>query len=139
MILRTLFPLVAGGLCALSLTRYAWLQYGPQASHPRFQCDQAVADLGTVPVGEERHYAFQIHNSGREPLEVKAMAACTVCTRLPSPTLNVPPGQAAPLPVRLATAGQRKGHQTYRILLVTNDPEHQHVILQMTGELIQPR
>ncbi len=141
----------AGRLAAASLAVALWLpsaggrriqpayaQQAPAAAGaaakaaPLAVVDRPVYDFGAVWAGEPVSHIFHLRNQGTAPLELRGYNPSCGCTvAKPSRTL-VPPGQSSELSISYDTRGEH-GRQNASVEVLTNDPLHPTLALQLTG------
>jgi hypothetical protein len=125
---------LSGLFCAIASGRYAWLAFGPGSWGPRFACAESTFDHGEVAADRIVEHEFTIRNTGRRPLRVlQAVAGCGLCLMVKAPKAEIAPGGAGVVTVALNAAKLDKGAFTKALLLKTDDPHHQNVVLYVRG------
>jgi hypothetical protein len=108
----------------------------PAAAGPRFRCDQATHDFGTVWDGDKIEHEFVIHNDGNAPLEILAVQPTCGCTLARQYDKTIVPGGQGRIEATLDTAG-RSGEVVKQINVTTNDPANGRTVLTFTGKVRQ--
>ncbi|HPS00954.1 MAG TPA: DUF1573 domain-containing protein [Candidatus Sumerlaeota bacterium] len=92
-------------------------------------------DFGSVRPGAVMTYKILLENQGDQNLTLNLkQKSCNKCIPLTLDTLKVEPGKRATLTVRYE-AGKKKGKQTPRSYLETNDPENGKMEIVMRWEV----
>jgi hypothetical protein len=79
-------------------------------------------------------HAFLIRNTGRQPMHIlRTVASCGLCLTVKAPTTEIAPGGTGVVTVALNAAKLDKGAFTKALLLKTDDPHHQNVVLYVCG------
>jgi len=97
-----------------------------------FQCEQPVADLGTVVRGDEARCKFRIENVGRSALLIHSVTpTCGSCIRVSHfPHGVIAPGDSGEIQLELLTTALR-GSIVKTVVVASNDPAQPKAILQV--------
>lgn len=95
----------------------------------------AILDLGTILVGQPRDFEIRIHNSGDYPLQ---QLSFQLPLDSPIEILGGPPSQIEPsetATIRLRLAGTQTGPLTTECTLLSDDPDHPEIVLQIQAQI----
>jgi Protein of unknown function (DUF1573) len=104
------------------------------ATSPVIQLDRKEIDAGEVFRGQPARFVFQLQNTGRSPLTIKARTTCG-CTVAKCDEL-IPPGQTGKIEAELKTSGLGVGPASKGIIVTTNDPTQKTIHLNLKAEIV---
>jgi len=108
-------------LCSMTLSASADEGDAPA---PRLLFDNKIWDFGEIQQGRRATHAFSFRNLGTAPLVIRKVRPSCGCTVVKIPTAPIPPGGRGSLDV-VFEAKTRKGFQSYRIFVFSNDAKEQ--------------
>lgn len=104
---------------------------GPQ---PRATAAEEEFDFGMMILGEEREHTFVIKNEGDAPLKLHYGDVACKCTVPEVPEEPIPPGESAEVVMTWKPLASTSAFDKWAYIW-TNDPEHEKVMLTITGEV----
>jgi hypothetical protein len=105
-----------------------------RANAPVIEFDNKNFDFGTRPTGPAIPHSFVFRNNGKSDLIIRKVHASCGCTATHPEKTTLKPGESSKIDIVFDTKG-RSGDQYKNITVITNDPEHPEVLLQVKGKL----
>jgi len=108
-----------------------------KAKAARLVIKETKYDFGSIKSGDKIQHDFIIRNEGKETLFFRKIStSCTCLTAVPS--LNeIPAGAEAKIHI-IFDSSRRRGRQSQRITMITNDPMKPTHILNLAGQIESP-
>jgi hypothetical protein len=108
----------------------------PLCCQPRIEFEETVYDWGRVLEGESVNHVFRFRNAGSELLVVPARKVISTCgcTAALVSSERLKPGESGEVRVTFDSRG-RVGPQHKAVTIVSNDPEHPTLRLDVKGEV----
>jgi hypothetical protein len=132
----TVFILMAAAAIAGCSNNYAAYAY------PKIELSATSFDFGDInPTEGKRVETFFVRNSGNAPLTIFSLSTSCGCTEAEIDALEIPPGEQAKLTVTYDPSVHRGiGGKIRRIVYIkSNDPFHEEVELELTGNVLEGR
>ena len=125
-------------LLILTLVLLVGISCAPQSKKPEtgIQFDEEVYDFGIKDEGPNIKHEFKFTNIGRKTLKIlniKTECSCTIADNLDR---SVEPGKSGKIDITFKTAGTQ-GEVTKKIILSTNIPERDTIVLTVKG-IVRP-
>ncbi|MFA6471341.1 MAG: DUF1573 domain-containing protein [Candidatus Latescibacterota bacterium] len=100
---------------------------------PKIRFDELSYDFGIVKEGVKLYHSFLFENTGNDTLKIYARSSCSCVKSYASDNINYP-GKVSFINVELNTKG-KSGHFKNDILIRTNDPKNNLVILSVSATI----
>jgi len=107
------------------------------AAAPIIKFDTTVYKFGTVKQGEVVKHEFTFKNEGKNDLIIRKVKGSWGCTAVSKTNQPIKKGETGKVSVSFNTRGKRN-KQNKTITVTTNDPNHQIILLKMSGEVVVP-
>jgi len=104
---------------------------------PTISVDEATYDFGSALEGETVVHTFVLTNTGDAVLEIEQVRPSCGCTATILSQRTLDPGDSVELRASLHTDGYGGYKISKSITVLSNDPEHPEVLLQLTGMIIE--
>lgn len=105
-------------------------------SAPKAEFDKTIADFGKMSTGEEKKAVFTLKNVGDEPLEITKVFSVCDCTKIVKSSYpKIAPGKSEPIEIVFDSTGLT-GRLMKRILVKTNDPEQERLMLTVQADVL---
>jgi Protein of unknown function (DUF1573) len=108
----------------------------PGESEPRVSVDGPQFDFGTMQRGTTMSHDFLFHNTGHGPLTLRVGNTSCKCTLGSVPDAPIPPGGQVSVKLEW-TAKINAGPFRQTATVITNDPTHSRVELQVDGKVTE--
>jgi len=123
------------GLMGAAIAAMFWL--GHAGVGPKAIVDHLSWDLGVIESGKELGHTFIVRNAGQVPLRLMPGPKLCACTVTGLPDEPIPPGGQAEVKMGFTEVAKRDelkpGHFSKGIRVLTNDPEHPDILLELTA------
>ncbi len=104
---------------------------------PTIEFEKTVFDFGKIATGQKGTAVFAYKNTGKSPLEITKTTAICTCTRVVRASIPpIAPGASEKVEIAFDSSGY-EGKVQKRVLVKTNDPAHEKIMLTVQAE-IQP-
>ena len=104
---------------------------------PRLAVSEEVWDFGTIQEGDTVTHVFKLENTGTSELVIRNVRTTCGCTAAMLSSTNIAPGASGDLEVTFNSKG-RPGYNEKSVYIDTNDPQRQHIRLQIDGHVKSP-
>lgn len=101
---------------------------------PVIEFENKIFDFGTGETGKEIKYSFVFSNKGKSDLVIRKVHASCGCTATNPEKSLLKPGETSKIDIVFNTES-RVGDQFKSITVISNDPEHPEIMLQVKGKL----
>lgn len=102
---------------------------------PNIKFLNPVHDFGTAVPGERVKHEYYFTNTGNDTLIIRRVQASCGCTGTMLGKKEIAPGDTSKIAINFNTRG-RKGKQYKTITVISNDPDHSSIVLQLKGTLV---
>jgi hypothetical protein len=103
---------------------------------PVISFDNTDYDFGKVKSGEAVTYSFTFRNEGKRDLIIRKTKSSCGCTATAPADKVIKKGKSSKIDIRFDTHG-RVGRQHKTVTVITNDPAHPQIILNVHGEVVK--
>lgn len=107
-----------------------------EETDPTAVVDNAEFDFGNIEQNTEVSHTYIIKNTGDKDLEIKRTRTTCGCTVAQPSKKLVKGGDQVEIQVTFS-AGARRGPQTKKITVFTNDPKQERIVLNIKGTVIE--
>lgn len=98
---------------------------------PKLRLSKGSIDIGSFDGKEKKKGEIIISNEGHSPLTIRSLQMLTAGLEVSLNSQNIAPGGKARLKVTAIASMLRKARTKPRILMITNDPEHPKVVVNV--------
>jgi hypothetical protein len=102
---------------------------------PRIEVHEAHYDFGSMQRGTSKSHEFEIKSVGTEPLKIRKGGTTCKCTSFEVPDELIPPGKSSTVKLEWS-AKSDNGQFRQSATLITNDPTHYEVNLEVEGHIL---
>jgi hypothetical protein len=102
------------------------------ADAPKFVCEKAQFDFGTIKEGDKVENEFKIRNDGKTDLVLHKIIPSCGCTTINPMNMVVKPGETTSLKFKFDSSG-KKSTQDKFITVLSNDPKNPEMTLKIKG------
>jgi len=106
-----------------------------RAAAPSIHFDERTYDFGTLRHGVNARYKFGFTNRGQSDLLIRAVRSGCGSTATVADRKLIHPGDSGNIDVRFDSRGML-GRQSRSIIVITNDPDNQLIVLRITGKVV---
>lgn len=108
-----------------------------RANAPKMTYNTVDFDFGKMNEGETRSFQFEFSNEGTNDLVIHKVKSSCGCTATQPQKTVLKKGEKSLIDISFNSSG-KTGSQHKTVTIVTNDPEHESITLNITGEVIKP-
>jgi hypothetical protein len=94
-----------------------------------------VVNLGTLKANTKKNLKFSFNNAGKGSLYVRSISSDSKAIEITAPSKPIKAGKKEDVKFSIDTKGLVPGKFSYRVTMITNDPNNSVVTLQLTGEI----
>ncbi|MAX23087.1 MAG: hypothetical protein CMJ19_01170 [Phycisphaeraceae bacterium] len=113
-------------------------RHPPSASpdRPVIVFDQQTQDVGEVAIGGSKPVTFMFRNDGNVALTIREIRSGCACMTHMLEKRTFQPGESGVIKVTVKPRKLKSGSFSDKVMVISNDPVNQQLVLQLTGHLV---